>query len=107
PSRPPRRELEPYRALRRVLQQARTAAPEAETALARVTRSVRARRRRAFAFAGLGAMAPPAAPPAVAQCLSARLPHAVPATAGGDGFALRGARVDSLDGRPVATVVYQ
>jgi anti-sigma factor RsiW len=141
---PCRRELETYRALRRVLQQARAAAPEAETALARVTRSVRARRRRAFAFGGLGAMAAAAVlalvliprtggdivhevaavharaldsgrsvelassdPAAVGQWLSARLPDAVPATSGGDGFALRGARVDSLDGRPVATVVYQ
>ena len=46
-------------------------------------------------------------PVAVGQWLSARLPDTVPATAGGDGFSLRGARVDSLDGRPVATVVYQ
>jgi len=44
---------------------------------------------------------------AVGQWLSARLPDAVPAAAGGDGFALRGARVDTLEGRPVATVVYQ
>lgn len=139
-----RRQLETYRALRRVLQQARAAAPEAETALARVTRSVRARRRRVFAVSGLGAMAAAAVltlvliprtggeivhevaavharaldsgrsvelassdPAAVGQWLSARLPDAVPAAAGGDGFALRGARVDSLDGRPVATVVYQ
>src|SRR4030095_1626802 len=52
-----RGKLDTYRPLRRVLQQARTAPPEAETALARVTRSVRTRRRRAFAFGGLGAMA--------------------------------------------------
>ncbi len=139
-----RRELETYRALRRVLQQARATVPEAETALARVTRTVRARRRRSSAFTGLGALAAAAVlalvliprtggdivhevaavharaldsgrsmelassdPVAVGQWLSARLPDAVPATAGGDGFALRGARVDSLDGRPVATVVYQ
>ena len=141
---PCRRQLETYRALRRVLQQARVAAPEAETALVRVTRSVRARRRRAFAIGGLGAMAAAAVvalvlipragggmvqevaavhtralesgrsvelassdPLALGQWLSARLPGAVPPTAGGDGFALRGARVDSLDGRPVATAVYQ
>ncbi|HZJ53289.1 MAG TPA: zf-HC2 domain-containing protein [Myxococcaceae bacterium] len=139
-----RRELETYRALRRLLQQAKAAAPEAEAALARVTRAVRARRRRAFAFGGLGAMAAAALvalvlvpragggvvhevaalharaldsgrsvdlassdPDAIGQWLSARLPGAVPPTAGGDGFALRGARVESLDGRPVATVVYQ
>jgi anti-sigma factor RsiW len=46
-------------------------------------------------------------PVAVGRWLSARLPGAVPPTAGGDGFALRGARVDSLEGRPVATAVYQ
>jgi anti-sigma factor RsiW len=139
-----RRQLETYRALRRVLQQARAEAPEAETALVRVTRSVRARRRRAFAIGGLGAMAAAAVvalvliprvggglvnevaavharalesgrsvelassdPLALGQWLSERLPGAVPPTAGGDGFALRGARLDSLDGRPVATAVYQ
>jgi len=46
-------------------------------------------------------------PVAIGHWLSARLPGAVPPTAGGDGFALRGARVDSLEGRQVATVVYQ
>jgi len=46
-------------------------------------------------------------PATIGQWLSARLPGAVPPTAGGDGFALRGARVDSLEGRPVAAVVYQ
>ncbi|HZX41493.1 MAG TPA: hypothetical protein VFE93_06600, partial [Myxococcaceae bacterium] len=46
-------------------------------------------------------------PATIGKWLSSRLPGAVPPTAGGDGFALRGARVDSLDGRPVATAVYQ
>jgi len=46
-------------------------------------------------------------PAAIARWLSTRLPGSVPPTGGGDGFALRGARVDSLDGRPVATAVYQ
>ena len=46
-------------------------------------------------------------PGTIGRWLSTRLPDAVPPTAGGDGFALRGARVDSLEGRPVATVVYQ
>lgn len=46
-------------------------------------------------------------PATIARWLSARVPGAVAPAAGGDGFALRGARVDSLDGRPVATVVYQ
>ena len=46
-------------------------------------------------------------PATLERWLSARLPESVPPTAGGDGFALRGARVDSLDGRRVATVVYQ
>jgi len=46
-------------------------------------------------------------PAAVDRWLSARLPESVSPTGGGDGFALRGARIDSLDGRPVATVVYQ
>jgi anti-sigma factor RsiW len=46
-------------------------------------------------------------PGTIGRWLSARLPDAVPPAAGGDGFALRGARVDSLEGRPVATVVYQ
>ena len=139
-----RRELETYRALRRLLQSAKAAAPEAESALIQVTRSVRARRRRVLAFSGFGAMAAAALvalvlvpklgdrvvhevaavharaldsgrsveiassdPVTVGQWLSARLPGAVPPTAGGDGFSLRGARVDSLEGRPVATAVYQ
>jgi len=140
-----RRELETYRALRRLLQSARTTAPEAESALIKVTRGVRTRRRRILAGAGLGVMAAAALvtliliqgggaggivrevasvharaldsgrsvelasddPVTVGRWLSARLPSAVPPAAGGDGFALRGARVDSLEGRPVATVVYQ
>jgi len=140
-----RRELETYRALRRLLVSAKASAPEAESALMKVTRSVRTRRRRAYALGGLGAMAAAALvalmlvsgklsdgvarevaavharaldsgksveiassdPVTVGQWLSARLPGAVPPAAGGDGFALRGARVDSLEGRPVATAVYQ
>jgi anti-sigma factor RsiW len=139
-----RRELETYRALRRLMQSTRAAAPEAESALLKVTRSVRARRRRVFAFGGFGAMAAAALvalvlvhklgdgvvrevaavheraldsgqsvaiassdPVTVGQWLSSHLPGAVAPTAGGDGFALRGARVDSLEGRPVATAVYQ
>ena len=139
-----RRELETYRALRRLLVSAKASAPEAESALMKVTRSVRMRRRRVYALGGFGAMAAAAAvtlmlvptlgngvvrevaavharaldsgrsveiassdPVAVGRWLSARLPGAVPPTAGGDGFALRGARVDSLEGRPVATAVYQ
>jgi anti-sigma factor RsiW len=139
-----RRELETYRALRRLLVSAKASAPEAESALMKVTRSVRIRRRRAYAIGGFGAMAAAALvalmlvpklgdgvvrevaavharaldngrsveiassdPVAVGRWLSARLPGAVPPTAGGDGFALRGARVDSLEGRPVATAVYQ
>ena len=139
-----RRELETYRALRRLLLSAKGSAPEAESALMKVTRSVRARRRRVYALGGFGAMAAAALaafvlsskvgdgvarevaavharaldsgrsveiassdPVALGQWLSARLPGAVPPTAGGDGFALRGARVDSLEGRPVATAVYQ
>jgi len=139
-----RRELETYRALRRLLVSAKASAPEAESALMKVTRSVRTRRRRTYAFGGFGAMAAAALvalvlfpklsdgvvrevaavharaldsgrsveiassdPVAVGRWLSERLPGAVPPTAGGDGFALRGARVDSLEGRPVATAVYQ
>lgn len=139
-----RRELETYRALRRLLVSAKSPEPGAESALMKVTRSVRARRRRVYAFAGFGAMAAAALvalvlvpvlgdgvvrevaavharaldsgksveiassdPATVGRWLSARLPGAVPPTAGGDGFALRGARVDSLEGRPVATAVYQ
>ena len=138
-----RRELETFRALRRLLQSAKSDAPEAESALMRVTRSVRARRRRTFAFGGAVALAAAALvavvvvprsgaivqevataharaldtgrsvelassdPAAIERWLSTRLPESVPPTAGGDGFALRGARVDSLEGRPVATVVYQ
>jgi len=139
-----RRELETYRALRRLLVSAKASAPEAESALMKVTRSVRTRRRRNYALGGFGAMAAAALvavmlvptpsdgvvrevaavharaldsgqsveiassdPVAVGRWLSARLPGAVPPTAGGDGFALRGARVDSLEGRPVATAVYQ
>ena len=141
---PCRRELETYRALRRLLVSAKASAPEAESALMKVTRSVRTRRRRVYALGGFGAMAAAALvalvlfpkvsdgvvrevatvharaldsgrsveiassdPVAIGQWLSARLPGAVPPTAGGDGFALRGARVDSLEGRPVATAVYQ
>jgi anti-sigma factor RsiW len=139
-----RRQLETYRALRRLLQSAKASAPEAESALMKVTRSVRTRRHRVYALGGFGAMAAAALvafalipkigdgvarevaavharaldsgrsveiassdPVALGQWLSARLPGAVPPTAGGDGFALRGARVDSLEGRPVATAVYQ
>jgi anti-sigma factor RsiW len=139
-----RRELETYRALRRLLQSAKAAAPEAESALMRVTRSVRTRRRRVFAVGGVGAMAAAALltlallpthsggivgevaevharaldsgrsidvasddPAAIQRWLAARLPGAVAPTAGGDGFALRGARLDSLDGRQVSTAVYQ
>lgn len=139
-----RRELETYRALRRLLVSAKSSEPEAESALMKVTRSVRARRRRVYAIGGFGAMAAAAMaalvlapalgngvvrevaavharaldsgrsveiassdPATLGQWLSARLPGAVPPTAGGDGFALRGARVDSLEGRPVATAVYQ
>ena len=140
-----RRELETYRALRRLLQSAKATAPEAESALLRVTRTVRLRhRRRTFAVGGAMAMAAAAAltlmvvhgqntgivnevaavharaldsgrtvelassdPAAIERWLSTRLPESVPPTQGGDGFALRGARVDSLEGRPVATVVYQ
>jgi anti-sigma factor RsiW len=140
-----RRELETYRALRRLLQSAKSAAPEAESALLQVTRKVRLRHRRRTLVVG-GAMAMAAAalvtlvlipgrtsgivnevaavharaldagrtvelasddPVAIERWLSARLPESVPQTAGGDGFALRGARVDSLEGRRVATVVYQ
>jgi anti-sigma factor RsiW len=46
-------------------------------------------------------------PAVLGHWLSTRLPGAVRPAAGGDGFALRGARVDSLEGRQVATVVYQ
>jgi anti-sigma factor RsiW len=46
-------------------------------------------------------------PAVIERWLSARLPESVPPTEGGDGFALRGARVDSLDGRQVATLVYE
>ncbi|HZW88956.1 MAG TPA: zf-HC2 domain-containing protein [Myxococcaceae bacterium] len=140
-----RRELETYRALRRLLQSAKATAPEAETALLRVTRTVRLRhRRRVFAAGGAMAMAAAAAltlmvvhrqntrivdevasvharaldsgrtvelassdPAAIERWFSDRLPESVPSTQGGDGFALRGARVDSLEGRRVATVVYQ
>jgi len=140
-----RRELETYRALRRLLQSAKATAPEAETALLRVTRTVRLRhRRRVFAGGGAMAMAAAAAltlmvvhrqntrivdevasvharaldsgrtvelassdPAAIERWFSAQLPESVPPTRGGDGFALRGARVDSLEGRRVATVVYQ
>lgn len=138
-----RRELETYRALRRLLQSAKAPAPEAEATLLRVTRTVRLRqRRRTFVMGGAMAAAALLAllllprqstrienevaavharaldagrtvelassdPAAIEQWLSARLPESVPPTEGGDGFALRGARVDSLDGRPVATLVYQ
>jgi anti-sigma factor RsiW len=140
-----RRELETYRALRRLLKSTRAMAPEAESTLLGVTRAVRLRHRRRTWVAG-GAMAMAAAallavvlvsgrtsgvanevaavharaveadrtvelassdPEAIERWLSARLPESVPPTAGGDGFLLRGARVDSLDGRPVATLVYQ
>jgi anti-sigma factor RsiW len=138
-----RQELETYRGLGRLLKSARDTAPEAETALARVTRSVRTRRRRLYSMAGAMALAAAAAlalvvvpradrtvgevasvharaldtgrtvelasadPTTVTRWLADRLPDSVPATGGGDGFSLRGARVDALDGRPVATVVYQ
>ena len=46
-------------------------------------------------------------PAAIEQWLSARVPASVPPTEGGDGFALRGARIDSLEGRRVGTLVYQ
>lgn len=46
-------------------------------------------------------------PAAVERWLSTQLLEPVPPTEGGDGIALRGARVESLDGRRVATVVYQ
>jgi anti-sigma factor RsiW len=46
-------------------------------------------------------------PAVLGHWLSTQLPGAVRPAAGGDGFALRGARVDSLEGRQVATVVYQ
>jgi anti-sigma factor RsiW len=46
-------------------------------------------------------------PAVLGQWLSTQVPGSVHPAAGGDGFALRGARVDSLEGRPVATVVYQ
>src|SRR5262249_31404087 len=52
------RELETYRALRRLLQSAKATVPEAETALLRVTRTVRLRhRRRTFVVGGAMAMA--------------------------------------------------
>ena len=139
------RELDTYRALRRLLQSAKATAPEAETALLRVTRTVRLRhRRRTFVVGGAMAMAAAAVavfalvpgrndsivrevaavharaleagrtvelasddPAAVERWLSERLPESVPQAGGGDGFALRGARVDSLEGRRVATAVYQ
>ena len=46
-------------------------------------------------------------PAAVERWLSMQSLEPVPPTEGGDGITLRGARVDSLDGRRVATVVYQ
>jgi len=46
-------------------------------------------------------------PSVLGHWLKTQLPGTVRPAAGGDGFALRGARVDSLDGRQVATVVYQ
>lgn len=46
-------------------------------------------------------------PAAIERWLSERLPGSVPPARGGEGFALRGARLDSLEGRPVATAVYQ
>src|SRR5215472_4546172 len=54
---PCRQQLETFRALRRVLQSAKSAAPEAESALLQVTRSVRVRRRRVFAVGGAVALA--------------------------------------------------
>ena len=138
-----RREVETYLALRQLLKSARAPAPEAETILLRVTRTVRLRQRRRNFVVG-GAMAAAALlalvlfprtttgienevaaaharaleagrtaelassdPAAIEQWLSARLPESVPPTEGGDGFALQGARVDSIDGRRVATLVYQ
>jgi anti-sigma factor RsiW len=46
-------------------------------------------------------------PAVLGHWLSTQLPDSVRPAGGGDGFALRGARVDSLEGRQVATVVYQ
>lgn len=138
-----RREMETYRALRRLLKSARVAAPEVETTLLQVTRTVRLRqRRRNFVMGGVMAAAALLAlmlvprrttgienevaavharaldsgrtaeldssdPATVERWLSARLPESVPPTEGGGGFELRGARVDSLEGRPVAMLVYQ
>jgi len=140
-----RRELETFRALRRLLQSARsTAATEAqaEPALARV-RALGSRRRRyvgagmAMAMAaGLAALAllpssgtgivrevaalharalasgrtvevASSDPAALGSWLSTRLPEAVAPVAVGGGFSLRGARIDSVEGRPVSTAVYQ
>ncbi|HSP19649.1 MAG TPA: zf-HC2 domain-containing protein [Myxococcaceae bacterium] len=138
-----RQELETYRSLGRLLKSARSTAPEAESALLRVTRTVRARRRRFLAVGGMAGLAVAAVlavmlvprteggvgevaavharaleggrsvelasddPVAIQKWLSARVPGTVAPAASGDGFALRGARVESLEGRPVATVVYQ
>jgi anti-sigma factor RsiW len=46
-------------------------------------------------------------PVALGPWLQSRVRYPVHPAAGGDGFALRGARVESLRGEPVATVVYQ
>lgn len=138
-----RQELETFGALRKLLQSARSTTPDAESALIRVTRAVRTRRRRlagAGAAIGLAAAAmlavvlvprpdrivgevasvharaldtgrtvelASADPADVTRWLADRLPSSIPATGSGDGFSLRGARVDALEGRPVATVVYQ
>jgi len=138
-----RQELETFGALRKLLQSAKSTAPDAEAALNRVTRTMRIRRRRfvgAGSAIGLAAAAmlavvlvprtdrivgevasvharaldtgrtvelASADPTDVTRWLADRLPASVPATGSGDGFSLRGARVDALDGRPVATVVYQ
>ena len=46
-------------------------------------------------------------PVALGPWLQSRVRYPVQPAAGGDGFALRGARVESLRGAPVATVVYE
>jgi anti-sigma factor RsiW len=46
-------------------------------------------------------------PVALGPWLQSRVRYPVQPAAGGDGFALRGARVESLRGEPVATMVYE
>jgi anti-sigma factor RsiW len=137
------RELETFRALRRLLKSARDEAPEVEPALAKVRALRVVRRRRVWAGAAAMALAASVAvflavpssgsgivrevaavharaletgrsvelasddPAAIASWLGARVPQPVAPVRGGDGFSLRGARVESLDGRTVSTVVYQ